>query len=249
MSNNLWMASTALMLSFAAPAFAQDTDAPVEAAEAGVEDQGITVIGSRGRARTDVDRPVPVDVVSTEDLAATGQTDLGQQVQFTSPSFNSSKYGVNGATNFADPASLRGLAPDIVALAGFMRILTEGLVREFEGRMLNIHPSLLPRHKGLHTHEAVLRDGDAEHGATVHFVTPQLDGGPLVIQGRFTVTAQDDVRQLAERVLEEIECRIYPQAVAWMARGELRCEQGVVRFRDRLLPAALSLDDLESAFR
>lgn len=146
-------------------------------------------------------------------------------------------------------AVLRKLDADIIALAGFMRILGEGLVREFEGRMLNIHPSLLPRHKGLHTHAAVLRDGDAEHGATVHYVTPQLDGGPLVIQGRFTVSVQDDAQQLADRVLEQVEFKIYPQAVAWMARGELRCEQGVVLFRDRPLSAALSLDDLEPNFR
>lgn len=157
-------------------------------------------------------------------------------------------YPDRAAFDAALASALRALEPDIVALAGFMRILTEGFVREFEGRMLNIHPSLLPRHKGLNTHAAVLRDGDAEHGATVHFVTPQLDGGPLVIQGRFTVSAQDGAQQLAERVLEQIECRIYPQAVAWMARGELCCEQGVPRFRDRPLSAVLSLDDLEPGF-
>ncbi|WP_293393219.1 phosphoribosylglycinamide formyltransferase [Nevskia sp.] len=157
-------------------------------------------------------------------------------------------YPDRAAFDAALASALRALEPDIVALAGFMRILTEDFVREFEGRMLNIHPSLLPRHKGLNTHAAVLRDGDAEHGATVHFVTPQLDGGPLVIQGRFTVSAQDGAQQLAERVLEQIECRIYPQAVAWMAGGELRCEQGVPRFRDRPLSAVLSLDDLEPGF-
>ena len=139
MNTNLWLASTALMLSFAAPAFAQETSVPVEEAEAAptAEEESITVIGSRGKARTDVDRPVPVDVVSTEDLAATGQTDLGQQVQFTSPSFNSSKYGVNGATNFADPASLRGLAPDQVLL------LINGHRRhQFSALNLNVSPGL-----------------------------------------------------------------------------------------------------------
>lgn len=158
-------------------------------------------------------------------------------------------YPDRAAFDAALAASLRPLAADIIALAGFMRILTADFVREFEGRMLNVHPSLLPRHKGLDTHAAVLRDGDAEHGATVHFVTPQLDGGPLVIQGRFTVSAQDDAQQLAGRVLEQIECRIYPQAVAWMARGELRCEQGLPRFRGQPLPVAMSLDDLEPGFR
>lgn len=146
-------------------------------------------------------------------------------------------------------ALLDSLRPDIVALAGFMRILTEAFVRAFEGRMLNIHPSLLPRHKGLNTHAAALRDGDAEHGATVHFVTPQLDGGPRVIQGKFTIGAHDDAARLAERVMTEVERKIYPQAVAWMARGELRFEQGSAAFRGRPLTEPLSLDDLEPGFR
>ena len=139
-------------------------------------------------------------------------------------------YPDRAAFDVALAAALRALEPDIVALAGFMRILTEDFVREFEGRMLNIHPSLLPRHKGLNTHAAVLRDGDAEHGATVHFVTPQLDGGPLIIQGRFTVSAQDGAQQLAERVLEQIECRIYPQAVAWNYEDDVGRPRKVHRY-------------------
>ncbi len=128
------MASTALLLGYTAPALAQSTDAASQAAE---EQPEITVIGSRGKARTDVDRPVPVDVVSSEELKATGQTDLGQQVQFSSPSFNSAKYGVNGATNFADPASLRGLAPDQVLL------LINGHRRhQFSALNLNVSPGL-----------------------------------------------------------------------------------------------------------
>lgn len=134
MNRKIWMASTALVLSFTAPAFAQSTDTAAQATE---DQPEITVIGSRGKARTDVDRPVPVDVVSTEELKATGQTDLGQQVQFTSPSFNSAKYGVNGATNFADPASLRGLAPDQVLL------LINGHRRhQFSALNLNVSPGL-----------------------------------------------------------------------------------------------------------
>ena len=137
MNSNLWMASTALMLSFASPAFAQDADVAVDEAASEAATESITVIGSRGKPRTDVDRPVPVDVVTTEDLAATGQTDLGQQIQFTSPSFNSAKYGVNGATNFADPASLRGLAPDQVLL------LINGHRRhQFSALNLNVSPGL-----------------------------------------------------------------------------------------------------------
>lgn len=144
---------------------------------------------------------------------------------------------------------LDALRPDIVALAGFMRILSEDFVQRYAGRMLNIHPSLLPRHNGLHTHAAALAAGDREHGATVHFVTPQLDGGPPVIQGRFTVSADDDAQRLQERVMQLVETRIYPQAVSWMARGDLRCDTDGVRFRGRPLPEPLGLDDLEPAFR
>lgn len=145
--------------------------------------------------------------------------------------------------------ALRDCRPDIVALAGFMRILGEAFVREFEGRLLNIHPSLLPRHKGLDTHARALAAGDAEHGATVHFVTPQLDGGPRIIQGQFTVEAQDDAQQLAERAMVEVELKIYPQAVAWMARGELHCEHGMAVFRGRPLAEPLTLKDLEHDFQ
>lgn len=159
------------------------------------------------------------------------------------------RFGDRDAFDGALSAAIDACRPDYIVLAGFMRILTDGFVRAFEGRLLNIHPSLLPRHKGLHTHDAVLRDGDAEHGATVHFVSPQLDGGPPVIQGKFTVGAHDDAARLAERVMTEVERKIYPQAVAWMARGELRFEQGGAAFRGRPLREPLSLDDLEPGFR
>ena len=129
--------TTALMLGCAAPALAQEAEIAAQDQEESQEENDITVIGSRGRARTDVDRPVPVDVVNADDLRATGQTDLGQQIQFTSPSFNSAKYGVNGATNFADPASLRGLAPDQVLL------LVNGHRRhQFSALNLNVSPGL-----------------------------------------------------------------------------------------------------------
>jgi iron complex outermembrane recepter protein len=129
----IYLATTALCISVAMPAWAQTE----QTAETEVAESEITVIGSRGKPRTDVDRPVPVDVVNAAELAATGQTDLGQQVQFTSPSFNSAKYGVNGATNFADPATLRGLAPDQVLL------LINGHRRhQFSALNLNIAPGL-----------------------------------------------------------------------------------------------------------
>ena len=145
--------------------------------------------------------------------------------------------------------AVSALAPDIVVMAGFMRVLGDAFLERFAGRMLNIHPSLLPRHPGLRTHDRVLEAGDLEHGATVHFVTPELDGGPRIIQGKFRVPAQHTAAMLAEKLMTEIELRIYPQAVAWFARGELGLEAGRVKFRGVPLDAPLSLQDLEDPFR
>jgi phosphoribosylglycinamide formyltransferase 1 len=115
---------------------------------------------------------------------------------------------------------LGGFEPGLVVLAGFMRILTPELVAGFHGRMLNIHPSLLPRYPGLHTHQRALDAGDTEHGATVHFVTDELDGGPGLLQARVPVLPGDDAERLAARVLAQ-EHRIYPLAVHWFATGRL----------------------------
>lgn len=139
--------------------------------------------------------------------------------------------------------------PDIVVLAGFMRVLTPDFVETFGDRLLNIHPSLLPKHRGLHTHRAALTAGDAEHGATVHFVSAELDGGPAVIQGRTAVRATDTESTLAERVMRDIELKIYPQVLAWMARGWLVRRGAQVQHRGRVLQSPLTLDDLEPEFR
>lgn len=112
-------------------------------------------------------------------------------------------------------------APDLVVLAGFMRILTPTFVRHYHGRLLNIHPSLLPRHKGLHTHQRALEAADAEHGCSVHFVTEELDGGPLVVQAVIPVESQDTAASLAQRVHLQ-EHKVYPLAVRWFAEGRLR---------------------------
>lgn len=138
---------------------------------------------------------------------------------------------------------------DIVVLAGFMRILSDGFIRRYKGRLLNIHPSLLPKYPGLKTHQRALDAGDAEHGATVHFVTEELDGGPCIIQGQFSVAPHDDAPKLAERVMNEVELKIYPQAVAWMAQRELVLQQDSVYFRGGRLTAPLSLQNLEPEFR
>jgi formyltetrahydrofolate-dependent phosphoribosylglycinamide formyltransferase len=112
-------------------------------------------------------------------------------------------------------------SPDIVALAGFMRLLSAGFCTRWAGRLINIHPSLLPLHKGLHTHEQALADGVAEHGCTVHFVTPGMDEGPTIAQARVPVLPGDTAETLAARVLAE-EHKLYPKALAMLARGEVR---------------------------
>ncbi|KNZ32178.1 MAG: phosphoribosylglycinamide formyltransferase [Methylibium sp. NZG] len=121
-------------------------------------------------------------------------------------------------------------APDVLVLAGFMRILTPAFVRRFEGRMVNVHPSLLPAFAGLHTHRRVLQAGCKLSGATVHFVTPELDHGPIIAQAVVPVLADDTEMSLAERVLAA-EHRLYPMAVGWLVQGSLRVADGVVRHR------------------
>lgn len=140
-------------------------------------------------------------------------------------------------------------APDALALAGFMRILTPQFTAHYEGRALNIHPSLLPRHPGLKTHEAALAAGDTQHGATVHFVTAALDGGPSVLQGAFTVPPQASSSMLAERVMQDIELKIFPQALVWLLRGELGLCDGAAVLRGQTLSAPRTLDDLEQPFQ
>jgi phosphoribosylglycinamide formyltransferase-1 len=113
--------------------------------------------------------------------------------------------------------------PQLVVLAGFMRILSSDFVRHYAGRLLNIHPSLLPKYKGLHTHQRALEAGDGEHGCSVHFVTEELDGGPLVVQAVIPLQSHDSLDSLAQRVHEQ-EHLIYPLAVRWFAEGRLRLD-------------------------
>ena len=127
---------------------------------------------------------------------------------------------------------------DLVVLAGFMRILTDGFVRRYEGRILNIHPSLLPAFPGLHTHRRALEQGVKIHGCTVHFVTPALDHGPIVVQAAVPVLPGEDEDSLAVRVLEQ-EHRIYPQAVRWFVEDRLDVERGIVRVKGDMASQSL----------
>lgn len=129
--------------------------------------------------------------------------------------------------------TIDGFAADLVALAGFMRILSADFVTRYHGRLVNIHPSLLPAYSGLKTHARALHDGVKIHGCTVHFVTPDLDHGPIIIQAAVPVLYDDSEPTLAARVLNQ-EHRIYPQAIAWLSNGRIELgEQGKVVFLDR----------------
>lgn len=124
---------------------------------------------------------------------------------------------------------------DLVVLSGFMRILTPEFVNNFHGRLLNIHPSLLPKYPGLNTHQRAIEAGDREAGVTVHFVTAELDGGPAIIQARVPVLENDDAETLAARVLEQ-EHKIYPTAISWFAKGRLSLTNGKAIFDNEILP-------------
>jgi len=117
-------------------------------------------------------------------------------------------------------AALAAAAPDVIVLAGFMRILSEEFVAPRVGRVLNIHPSLLPKYRGLHTHRRLLEAGDAQHGASVHFVTAELDGGPVILQSRVAVRPGDTEEALSARV-QATEHTIYPRVIGWLADGRL----------------------------
>jgi phosphoribosylglycinamide formyltransferase 1 len=131
--------------------------------------------------------------------------------------------------------------PGLVALAGFMRILTPGLVSRFHGRMFNIHPSLLPKFRGLHTHERAIEAGETMHGASVHFVTEELDGGPLVMQAQVPVLPYDDPDTLAARVLER-EHVIYPASIRLFAEGAVKMEGGGVLHNGTHLESPILLE-------
>lgn len=143
---------------------------------------------------------------------------------------NHRDYSDRGAFDAALEDAVAAFRPDLVALAGFMRILGRAFIARFRGRMLNIHPSMLPLYPGLHTHERALQAGDAWHGASVHFVTDTVDGGPLILQGRISIAPGDDPDSLAKRLIQEVETRIYPLALQWLAESRLtlRDDQAVL---------------------
>ncbi|MEL0612829.1 phosphoribosylglycinamide formyltransferase [Marinomonas arenicola] len=125
--------------------------------------------------------------------------------------------------------------PELVVLAGFMRILTDSFTRHYEGRMLNIHPSLLPKYKGLDTHQRAIDANDKEHGVSVHFVSAELDAGSVIVQARTQIEATDTADSLAEKI-HKLEHVIYPLAVKWFSEGRLTVNNGKALLDGQLLP-------------
>jgi len=151
------------------------------------------------------------------------------------------RYKTREAFDRALAAALDPWQPQLLVLAGFMRILSPWFVRRHEGRILNIHPALLPRYPGLDTHARVLAAGDEFHGSTVHFVTEELDGGPRILQGRIRVAPTTDPQQLMARV-QAVEHRIYPQAADWFATGRLECRDNAAWLDGERLDEPVVLD-------
>ena len=184
--------------------------------------------------------PIAITAV-VSDRADAGALDWARERGMTAVVLSPRDYTDRTAYGRALGDIVAGMQPDLVVLAGFMRILSDEFVLRFLGRMLNIHPSLLPRYPGLHTHRRALEAGDAEHGASVHFVTPELDGGPVVLQARVPVLPGDDEDTLAARVLRQ-EHVIYPRVVSWFAQGRLAFRDGAAWLDGKRLETPLQLD-------
>lgn len=182
--------------------------------------------GSNMEALLDAGLPGECAAVISNRPDAAGLT-FAQQKGVATAVVDHRAHAERSAFDAALAAEIDRHAPDLVLLAGFMRVLGDAFVRRYEGRMLNIHPSLLPAFPGMHTHRAALGAGVKIHGCTVHFVTPALDSGPIVIQAAVPVLEGDDEAALAARVLAQ-EHLIYPQAAAWFLQGRLRLSAGRV---------------------
>jgi phosphoribosylglycinamide formyltransferase 1 len=197
-------------------------------------------MGAIARAAAGGGLPVEVRAVITDQPAAPGlrlATSLGLRTEVLSPT--------GFATRADYDARLSELVaayhPALVVLAGFMRILSPVFIHAFAERIMNVHPSLLPRHRGLHTHRRVLEAGETVHGASVHFVTEELDGGPVIVRACIDVLPDDTEESLSGRVQTQ-EHRIYPQAIDWFARGRVQLRAGSVWMDGVQLAEPITID-------
>lgn len=188
--------------------------------------------------------PVRIATVLSDQSGAAGlerARELGLTHETVAPRSGQSRSAYDAELALA----LRRYRPALVVLAGFMRILGRAFVSEFAGRLLNIHPSLLPRYRGLHTHRRVLADGQREHGCSVHFVTDELDGGPVILQARVAVQPDDTEATLSARVQAQ-EHRIYPMVIDWYASGRLQWRENQAWLDGKPLLAPVRLEELEA---
>jgi phosphoribosylglycinamide formyltransferase 1 len=186
---------------------------------------------------------LPIDILAVmSDRATAPGLQLAAERGIATVALDAKQFADRTAFDAALAKQVAGFAPRLVVLAGYMKILGNDFVRRFSGQLLNIHPSLLPKYKGLHTHRRALAAGEREHGASVHFVSEQLDGGPTVIQGRVPVLPGDTEHSLAARV-QQVEHMIYPQAVGWYAQGRLtmRDEQAWLDAKPLTTPISMAL--------
>ena len=190
-------------------------------------------------ARDAGDLPINIAAVSSNRPEAEG-LETAVRAGITAHFINHKGFAGRESFDAALAECIDQFSPDLVVLAGFMRILTEGFVRHYEGRLVNIHPSLLPSFSGLHTHQRALEEGVRIHGCTVHFVTPTLDHGPVIIQAAVPVLDGDTETTLAARVLQQ-EHLVYPQAVRWFVDGRLTLENGRVRLAADQADAAVMI--------
>jgi phosphoribosylglycinamide formyltransferase-1 len=182
--------------------------------------------GSNLKALLDADLPVTFSAVISNWPDAPG-LDYARQRGVPAIALDHRAYPSREAFDQMLAAKIDETGADLVILAGYMRILTKAFVEHYQGRLINIHPSLLPAFSGLNTHAEALAEGVKIHGCTVHFVTPQLDHGPIIIQAAVPVLPDDTPDTLAERVLTQ-EHQIYPQAIRWFAENRLVISDGVV---------------------
>ena len=164
-----------------------------------------------------------------------GGLDIARDAGIETALIDHQAYSTREAFDADLAGALESQSPDLIVLAGFMRILTPEFVSRFAGRLMNIHPSLLPLYPGLHTHQRALDAGDVYAGATVHYVTGELDGGPPVLQAKVAVKPDDDADSLAARVLQ-LEHQIYPQAIAWHLSERLQFTAGRLTLDGIALP-------------
>lgn len=190
--------------------------------------------GSNFQALIDQDLPIHIRVLISNEPDAFG-LERARRVGIETRILDHRDYPSREDYDTALGRLIEEYEPGLIVLAGFMRILTPAFIARFQGRMLNIHPSLLPAFRGLHTHRRVLEAGETLHGASVHFVTEDLDAGPVVLQARVSVKPWDSAERLAARVLKK-EHRIYPRAVRWFAQGRLELDpEGRPKLDGRIL--------------